>query len=379
MFLELAKRNLSRHTFRTVLAAIGIIIGVVAISSLGILGNSLKLSVTDTLGDIGNEIIVSPAFKSGVTNITEKQFKQMERIQGIEVAIPISSEADVVNFKKESTYTQIYGMRGEDMQYILEIADGHFLKRDSDNCVVGSNIAKSYKLKTGSKISIDNNSFKVVGILKEKGLSFDINADNAVILSTKMYSKLYDTKDYKSVIIKVKKENLDEVDVVKENIEKRFNKHDDVVTVMAMNTILEGVTSIFDTISMFLMGIGAISLIVAGVSILNVMLMSTMERTKEIGIMKAVGASKKEIILMFLLESLILGMVGSLIGGVLSFAGGFAILVLILNNAKYLFAPSSILYIFVGIGFGILTGLMGGLYPAWKASRLRPLDALRYE
>ncbi|MFQ6119018.1 MAG: ABC transporter permease, partial [Methanosarcinales archaeon] len=373
MFLELAKRNLSRHTFRTVLAAIGIIIGVVAISSLGILGNSLKLSVTDTLGDIGNEIIVSPAFKSGVTNITEKQFKQMERIQGIEVAIPISSEADVVNFKKESTYTQIYGMRGEDMQYILEIDQGHFLKRDSDNCVVGSNIAKSYKLKTGSKISIDNNSFKVVGILKEKGLSFDINADNAVILSTKMYSKLYDTKDYKSVIIKVKKENLDEVDVVKENIEKRFNKRDDVVTVMAMNTLLEGVTGIFDTISMFLMGIGAISLIVAGVSILNVMLMSTMERTKEIGIMKAVGASKKEIILMFLLESLILGMVGSLIGGVLSFAGGFAILVLILNNAKYLFAPSSILYIFVGIGFGILTGLMGGLYPAWKASRLRPL------
>ncbi|MFQ6062076.1 MAG: ABC transporter permease, partial [Methanosarcinales archaeon] len=375
MFLELAKRNLSRHTFRTVLAAIGIIIGVVAISSLGILGNSLKMSVTDTLGDIGNEIIVSPAFKSGVTNLTEKQFKQMERIDGIEVAIPISSEADVVNFKKESTYTQIYGMRGEDMQYILEIADGHFLKRDSDNCVVGSNIAKSYKLKTGSKISIDNNSFKVVGILKEKGLSFDISADNAVIISTKMYSKLYDTKDYKSVIIKVKKENLDEVDVVKENIEKRFNKRDDVVTVMAMNTLLEGVTGIFDTISMFLMGIGAISLIVAGVSILNVMLMSTMERTKEIGIMKAVGASKKEIILMFLLESLILGMVGSLIGGVLSFAGGFAILVLILDNAKYLFAPSSILYIFVGIGFGILTGLMGGLYPAWKASRLRPLDA----
>ena len=95
--------------------------------------------------------------------------------------------------------------------------------------------------------------------------------------------------------------------------------------------------------------------------------------------MKAIGASRKEIMTMFLLETVILGVFGSLVGGVLSFAGGFIINSIILKDISYLFAPSSLLYIILGMVFGVVTGLLGGLYPAWKASRLKPLDALRYE
>ncbi|HDN65875.1 MAG TPA: FtsX-like permease family protein [Methanosarcinales archaeon] len=124
---------------------------------------------------------------------------------------------------------------------------------------------------------------------------------------------------------------------------------------MAMNVILEGANEFFGHISKFLMGIGAISLVVAGVSILNVMLMSTMERTmertKEIGIMKAIGASRKEIMTMFLLETVILGVFWSLVGGAMSFAGGFIINSIILKDISYLFAPSSLLYIILGMGF----------------------------
>ena len=377
MYLKLARRNLSRHTFRTILAIIGIVIGVIAISSLGILGNSLKLTAHEFIGDIGNELLVFPARESGETEITEKQYEEMQRITGIEHAIPVSSEGDAIDLRKESTYAGIYGMHGDDMQYIFEIDKGHFLRGDSDNCAVGSRLADTYDLRVGSKVTIKDTDFKVVGILAEQGFGFGVNADQAVIISHKMFSKLYDTDGYDQVTVQAR--DIEEVEAVKAAIENRFNRREEVVTVMAMNTVLEGANEFFNYISKFLMGIGAISLVVAGVSILNVMLMSTMERTKEIGIMKAIGASRKEIMTMFLLETAILGVIGSLIGGLLSFAGGFIINSIILKDISYLFAPSSLLYIILGMGFGVFTGLLGGLYPAWKASRLKPLDALRYE
>ena len=130
---------------------------------------------------------------------------------------------------------------------------------------------------------------------------------------------------------------------------------------------------------MFLMGIGSISLLVAGVSILNVMLMSTMERTKEIGVMKAVGASRKDILKMFLLEALLLGIVASIAGGIFTFGAGYLILSLIIKDTSYLFSFYTLLYILEGIMFGIITSLVGGMYPAWKASNMSPLEALRHE
>jgi len=220
---------------------------------------------------------------------------------------------------------------------------------------------------------------RVVGILKERGLGFDINTDTGVFTSTQMYEKLYpDEEDgYDSVVLTVTE--IERVEEIKTAIEERLNKREEVVGVFAMNSITESIDEVFRSISLFLMGIGSISLLVAGVSILNVMLMSTMERTKEIGVMKAVGASRNDILWMFLLEALFLGVAASLIGGVLSFGGGFLVNYLILDDVSYLLAPSNLLYIIAGIAFGIITSLVGGMYPAWKASQMRPLDALRYE
>ncbi len=381
MYAELAKRNLKRQSVRTILAAIGIIIGVIAISSLGILGNSLKLSVTDSFADVGNKLIVSPV--PGEDYITDKQVDLIKKSGNIESVIPVASSGELIEYKSGGTtiqsYVAVYNLERDDLDKLVELEEGHYFKPGSTDCVVGSSVASNLDLKPGQKIEIDNSNLRVVGILKERGLGFDINTDNGVFTSAEMYNKLYPDADegYDTVIVIVN--DMDKIDAVATEIENRINKKDELVTVFATNLITESLDDAFRFISLFLMGIGSISLLVAGVSILNVMLMSTMERTKEIGIMKAVGASRKDILKMFLLEALFLGVIASTAGAILTIGGSYVIMALIVKNTSYLLTFSSMFYVMEGFLFGIATSLLGGMYPAWKASRMRPLDALRYE
>jgi putative ABC transport system permease protein len=381
MYAELAKRNLKRQSVRTVLAAIGIIIGVIAISSMGILGNSLKLSVTESFADIGDKLIVSPA--PGEDYITDKQVDQMRKVSNIESIIPVSASGEVIEYKDGGTtyqsYVSVYDIEKEDLEKLVELEDGRFFKPGSTDCVVGYSVADNMELTLGQKIEIDDTKLRVVGILKERGMGFDISTDSGVFTSSEMYDKLYPDEDegYDEVIIIVK--DLEEIDAVSDEIEERINRKDELVTVFATNMITESLDDVFRSISVFLMGIGSISLLVAGVSILNVMLMSTMERTKEIGIMKAVGASRKDILKMFLLEALFLGVLASTAGAILTISGSYLVMELLVKNTSYLFTLSSMFYVAEGFFFGIATSLVGGMYPAWKASRMKPLDALRYE
>ncbi|MGP8322160.1 MAG: ABC transporter permease [Methanosarcinaceae archaeon] len=377
MYVELARRNLTRHTVRTALAAIGIIIGVIAISSMGILGNSLKLSVSESLGDVGNELIVYPAY--GEDTITEKQLDQLKKVSNVEYVIPVLASTGKVEYKGEATYGNIYGIKKDDVLQLVELGEGKIFRAGSSDCVVGASLVKHFEIKVGGKITLKDSQFRVVGILEEAGFGFGISPDQAVFISPQAYDKIYEDQvdGYNNIIMKVK--NVDDVEIVKTAIEDRLNKREEVVHVLATNSILDSIDGIFNSISLFLMGIGSISLLVAGVSILNVMLMSTMERTKEIGIMKAVGASRKDVLKMFMMEALFLGIAASIVGGFLSLGGGFVVNILILKESSYFFAPSNFLYIIAGVLFGIITSLAGGMYPAWKAANMRPLDALRYE
>ncbi len=377
MYLQLAKRNLKRQTFRTILAAIGIIIGVIAISSMGILGNSLKMSVTDSFGDVGDKIIIYPA--PGEDGITDKQIKQLRKIDGIQATIPLYTTGDRVEYKNTYTFASIYDIEKEDLEELVEIQEGQYFKSGSTDCVVGSSIANDLELKVGNKIEIAGSRLRVVGILKERGMGFDINTDTGIFTSGQMFEKLYpdNEEEYDMVLLRV--EELQEVNNIKEETEELLNKKEEVVTVFATNVILDSINEAFKSISLFLMGIGSISLLVAGVSILNVMLMSTMERTKEIGVMKAVGASRRDVLTMFLLEALLLGVAASILGGVFTVGASYLIIALIVKDTTYLLTASTLINILQGMIFGIATSLIGGMYPAWKASNMNPLDALRHE
>jgi len=152
-----------------------------------------------------------------------------------------------------------------------------------------------------------------------------------------------------------------------------------VVNVIDTRTILETIFTAFSSISTFMTVIGGISLIVAGVSILNIMMMSVTERIKEIGVMRSIGTQRKEVRRMFLYEALILGLIGSSIGGVLALVAGYLVSSLLLQTTQYLLMPSSLVFVVYGVSFGIATSLLSGLYPAWKASNLNPIEALRHD
>lgn len=377
VYFQLAKRNLERKAVRTLLAALGIIIGVVAISSMGILGNCLKVSVSNSFEDFNNEIIVSPAI--GETAITENQVKQLNKINGIESVIPVHLDSTKIEFKDKSDFCIVYGIESEDLISLVEIDDGKMLKIGSTDCVIGSDIANSLDIKVGEKITLEDTKLKVTGILKKRGITPDIGVDTSIFVNPEVYIKIFDDKENEYDYVIVKAKSVDNIDNLEHLIEKRFNKKEDKVSLASVKNMMISLENISKSISLFLMGISSISLVVAGVSVLNVMLMSVLERTKEIGIMRAVGASKDDIMKMFILESLILGMIASFIGGLLSFGIAIVVTGLALKNVSLLFDWDTFLYIIAGIGFGIITSLIGGIYPASKASKMKPIDSLKYE
>jgi len=394
IFWEIAKRNTKIHLLRSFLAMLGIVIGVVAISTMGILGNSMVLAVTDSLHTVGDSVIVTPhtggtsrGFSSstgGATalKITDQQFQQIQRASAPNVAIPVLQTSDRMKFGvgQDEIVAPIYGINPDDVPDLLKLVDGGY-SRASSGALVGSQFAEDNNLKVGSRISIgtdgDKGTLRVTGIIEERGMAFDVSTDSAIVVTKDWFDATYNRDDYDKVVVKVK--NLDDLPIIKAAIEKQLNKRDKVVDVMDTRKTMETIFETFGQITTFVSAIGGISMIVAGVSILNIMMMSVTERIKEIGIMRSIGAQRREVMSMFIYEALILGIVGSLIGGVLSLLGGYAVSSLMLQTTKYLLVPSSLVSIVYGVSFGIIVSLVCGFYPAWRAANLSPIDALRHE
>lgn len=396
IFWEIAKRNIRLHFLRSTLAMLGIVIGVVAIASMGILGNSLVATVSDSLSSVGDSVIVTPYTGGGGMGmrgggggssenlkITDQQFQQIKRAVAPGVAIPVLSTAErmKVGVGSDDIVATVYGI---DPQYIpdlnLVLTSGDFNNANS-GCLVGSEFAKNNNIKVGSRISMGTDggkgTLRVTGIIAERGMAFDVSTDNAIVATQEWFDNTYNRNNYDQVVVKVK--SGQDTAAVKTTIEKQMNKRDKIVSVMDSKATLATIFATFGTITTFVTAIGGISMIVAGVSIFNIMMMSVNERIKEIGIMRSIGTQKKEVMSMFIYEAAIIGVIGSLVGGILSLVTGYAISALMLNSTKYLFTLATAISVAEGVGFGIVICLACGIYPAWQAANMNPIDALRHE
>ena len=281
IFWEIAKRNIRLHFLRSSLAMLGIVIGVVAIASMGILGNSLVATVSDSLSSVGDSVIVTPytggggmgmggggGASSANLKITDQQFQQIKRAVAPGVAIPVLSTAErmKVGVGGDDIVATVYGI---DPQYIpdlnLVLTSGGFNNANS-GCLVGSQFAKDHNIKVGSRISMGSDggkgTLRVTGIIEERGMAFDVSTDNAVVATQDWFDNTYNRDNYDQVVVKVK--SGQDTAVVKTIIEKQLNKRDKIVSVMDSKATLATIFQTFGAVTTFVTAIGGISMVVAG-------------------------------------------------------------------------------------------------------------------
>jgi putative ABC transport system permease protein len=398
IFLPFAVRNLRRHWFRSLLSVIGIVVGVATIASLGILGGSINLLVANLISDVGDTLVITPHTAIGGTfagdprtavdtTLSSREVDDIRRAASPYRAIPVLQGVDEVEFGRgESGYTQVIGLDPEEIPILLKIENGRYPRQNQPGALVGTYLAREYGLRPGSRITIGGEDMRVAGVLAERGFAIDINPDYAIIVPEGWYTGHFGTRDgYAMAIVRVG--DITAIDEVKDAVDTRLNRREDLVDIVDSREMLGQYRDIYGQITVFLLGIGGISLLVAAVNILNVMYIAVTERVSEIGVMRSIGVRRSEVLWIFLYEALVLGVAGSAVGGVISVVVGYVVSVAAIGvftagttfgEEFVVFNLTAVGFIIFGIAFGIGTSALAGLYPAWKASRLLPVEAMRH-
>jgi putative ABC transport system permease protein len=397
IFFDLSVRSVRLNFLRSVLASVGIVIGVVAISSMGMLGANMQLQVKSQLSANANTIVIlpdtvrtgppgtfifSPSLSQG--GITKSQLTQIRTAVGSDgMVIPIISNSTQYIINSVPGRGSLYALEPNDIEKFLTIVSGTNIGNDNE-VLVGATIASNFDVKTGTRIRLGSSSeddvpvLKVAGILEQRGTSSDnVNADNAIFVSKSWYTDRYSAVNYSQVNVIV--HDIDTINATEAAIDAKLNNKKDMVRITDPSSRLSTISATIGTLSSMMMAIGAISLVVAAVSIFNVMMMSVNERVQEIGILLSIGTEKGEVRRMFLYEAFILGIVGGGVGAAASFFIGYSVVSALLGTTEYFFLWQNLIYLPVGMVVGIGVCIFSGLYPAWRASNMDPIDALRAE
>lgn len=367
--VKMAYRNLSRTKVRSGLATLGIVVGVVAIASLGVFGTTLQHSVTNSLGDIGNQVIVSPSAENGVTELTDRDVRQIRRASSTATVTPLKQRSEVVEFGRgdRSLYTVVgVANPGE----IYAVSEGKIPDPLRSGALVGQTVAEERDIGPGSTIVVNGSTERVRAVIESKSGNVLIDPSNSIVVPASRYGSGYDQ-------VIVAESSGSAANETAMEIRNSLNERKERVSVRELSEFVNQIDGVFSALNAFLLGVGSISLFVAAISILNVMLMSTVERREEIGVLRAVGFQKRQVLVVMLTEAVLLGVLGGLIGVVLSLVAGLAINQVLLDDALALLRTDNLKYVLLAFAFGVLASVLSGLYPAWKAANEEPVEALR--
>jgi len=403
-FFNLAIRNLKKRRLRSWLTMLGIFISIATIFVLIALSLGLQGAIQEQFDQLGvDKLFIQPKGQLGApgtsavaVELSTDDVEIIKKVSGVKAVSYMTIGTTKIEFNDRARYFIVAGMNTKDKQAFetlmeasgLEINQGKMIEYGDDSgVIIGSlyndNLLFKKEIEIGNKITLNGQEYKVMGIVNPVGNPSD---DQNIYMTFEAFQNLFNSSNRVDVIyIQITEgENLE---VVSEAIKKKLDNFRDVdektrdYSLLSPSQLLETFGQILLIITAFLGGIAAISLLVGGIGIANTMYTSVIERTKEIGIMKAVGARNKDIMLLFLIEAGLLGFIGAAIGVLLGFGVGKIIEFIAINylNTNLLRIGAPLWLILGCLTFGFLIGTLSGLMPAWRASKTNVIDALRYE
>jgi len=400
--IRVSLRALKANKLRSVLTMLGMIIGVAAVIAMVGIGNGATASITSQIEGLGSNLLtISPGqsnsggVRGGAGSLTTLTITDVDKIQAVGPAVkavaPYTDNDYQVVFGSGNTSTQISGTN-ESYEVIKNVtmATGRFItKADVDSnarvAILGPTVVTNLTGDPstdliGKTIKINNVPFQVIGVTMATGSTGFMSSDNMILAPiTTVQERLIGKKNLRSILVSASSADQmqtaqDEITIALEQAHKiQAGKADDF-TVQNQADILASMQGVTQTLTMLLGGIAGISLLVGGIGIMNIMLVSVTERTREIGIRKAIGAKSSDILLQFLIEAIVLSVLGGGIGIVIGTAGSSLI-----GAALKMSTSISLASVLVAFGFSAAIGIIFGVFPARKAAAMDPIDALRFE
>ena len=396
----MAWASLIANKLRSLLTMLGIIIGVAAVIALVSIGNGVKQDIEDSISSLGSNLLVvlpgaprTPGARSSqgsMKSLKISDYEAIAKLEGVKAASPMTNGSYVVIYQNKNWTTSVAGVNSnfQDVNNWTMTSGRFFSDKNVQNrervAVVGQTVVKNLfadEDPVGKEIRVKNIPFRVIGVLKSKGNgTMGNDQDDTVLIPYTTSMERVEGIDYLRRVYVVAKddESIDRLQADIENLLRvRHNIKDtnlDDFNIQNMKSIMETVAQTTGTFTLFLGAVAAISLVVGGIGIMNIMLVSVTERTREIGVRKALGATYSVIVTQFLIEAVVISLIGGFIG--IAFGIGASKVIGMVSGMSTIVSVPTIIMSFA---FSMAIGLIFGIYPARKAAKLNPIDALHYE
>lgn len=396
----MAWASLIANKLRSLLTMLGIIIGVAAVIALVSIGNGVKQDIEDSISSLGSNLLVvmpgaprTPGVRpsqGSMKSLKISDYEAIAKLEGVKAASPMTNGSYVVIYQNKNWTTSVAGVNAnfQDVNNWTMTSGRFFSDKNVQNrervAVVGQTVVKNLfadEDPVGKEIRVKNIPFRVIGVLKSKGNgTMGNDQDDTVLIPYTTSMERVEGIDYLRMVYVVSKddEGIDRLQADIENLLRvRHNIKDtnlDDFNIQNMKSIMETVAQTTGTFTLFLGAVAAISLVVGGIGIMNIMLVSVTERTREIGVRKALGATYSVIVTQFLIEAVVISLMGGFIG--IAFGIGSSKVIGMVSGMSTVVSVPTIIMSFA---FSMAIGLIFGIYPARKAAKLNPIDALHYE